>query len=58
MAKVIVKNDDLNDAMKKFNRIMADTKKIAKNHEYYLRPGIKAAEKSKKAARLNKRKYR
>ncbi|MDD6145361.1 MAG: 30S ribosomal protein S21 [Malacoplasma sp.] len=58
MAKVIVKDDNLNDAMKKFTRIMSETRKVARNHEYYLRPGLKAKEKAKNAARYNKRKYR
>lgn len=53
MAKVIVKDDNLNDAMKKFTRIMADTRRIARSHEYYLRPGLKAKEKQKNAARYN-----
>ena len=56
MAKVVVKDNDLNEAMKKFGRIMADTRRIAKSHEYYLRPGLKAAEKSKNAARYNAQK--
>ncbi len=53
MAKVIVKDDNLNDAMKKFTRIMADTRRIARSHEYYLRPGLKTKEKQKNAARYN-----
>ena len=58
MAKIIVKDDNLNDAMKKFSRIMVETKKVARAHEYYLRPGLKAKEKQKAAARYkSKRKY-
>lgn len=58
MAKVIVKDDNLNDAMKKFSRIMVETKKVARAHVYYLRPGLKAKEKQKAAARYkSKRKY-
>ena len=58
MAKVIVKDDNLNDAMKKFSRIMVETKKVARAHEYYLRPGLKTKEKQKAAARYkSKRKY-
>ncbi len=57
MAKVVVKNDDLNDAMKKFARIMANTRKVAKAHEYYLRPGLKAKEKQKNAAKYNRKHY-
>ncbi len=58
MAKVIVKNDNLNDAMKKFSRIMSETRKVARSHEYYLRPGLKAVEKSKNAAKYNRKKFR
>lgn len=57
MAKVIVKNADLNEAMKKFGRIMAETRKIARGHEYYLRPGLKAKEKAKAATRFKVRKF-
>lgn len=55
MQKVIVKDGDLNDAMKKFSRISAETRKAAQAHTYYLRPGLKAKEKSKNA---QKRKYK
>lgn len=45
--------------MTKFTRIMSETRKIARNYEYYLRPGLKAKEKQKTAARRNaKRRYR
>lgn len=57
MAKVIVKNDDLNEAMKHFSRITADTRRIARSHEYYLRPGLKAKEKQKNAAKYNRKHY-
>ena len=58
MAKVIVKDGNLNDAMKKFTRIMIETRKVARAHMYYLRPGLKAKEKQKAAARYRaKRKY-
>lgn len=57
MAKVVVKNDDLNEAMKRFGRITADTRRVARAHEYYLRPGLKAKEKQKNAARYNRKHY-
>jgi small subunit ribosomal protein S21 len=52
MAKVIVKND-FNEAMKKFAHITYETKKVAKRHEYYLRPGLRRVEKSKEALKTN-----
>jgi len=55
MAKVIVKDGDLNDALKKFSRIAAETRRSAKRHEYYLRPGLRAKEKSKEARKYNKK---
>ncbi|MCQ2748207.1 MAG: 30S ribosomal protein S21 [Mycoplasmoidaceae bacterium] len=51
MQKVIVKDGDLNDAMKKFSRISAETRRAAQAHTYYLRPGLKRMEKSKQAQR-------
>jgi len=51
MQKVIVKDGDLNDAMKKFSRIAAETRRAAQAHEYYLRPGLRRMEKSKNAQR-------
>ncbi|WEK83172.1 MAG: 30S ribosomal protein S21 [Mycoplasma sp.] len=58
MAKVVVKNNDLNEAMKKFGRIMAETRKVARGYEYYLRPGLKMKEKQKAAARFKSKRYR
>ena len=55
MQKIIVKDGDINDAMKKFSRVSAETRKTKQRHEYYLRPGLKAKEKSKEA---QKRKYK
>lgn len=57
MSKVAVKDGELNDALKKFSRITSETRRTARKHEYYLRPGLRAKEKSKEAARYNKRKY-
>lgn len=57
MPKVIVKEGQLNEALKKFSRITSETKRSAKRHEYYLRPGLRAKEKSKMAKRYNKKRY-
>ena len=51
MAKVIVKNGDLKKEKKKFTRILIETKKAYLPHTFYLRPGLKAIEKSKNAQR-------
>jgi small subunit ribosomal protein S21 len=57
MPKIIVKDGQLAEALKKFSRITSETKRAAKRHEYYLRPGLRAKEKSKMAKRYNKKKY-
>lgn len=46
---VIVEDNDLEKALKKFKRISNETKKDSKRHEYYLRPGLRRKEKSKEA---------
>lgn len=51
MQKVIVKDGNLDDAIKKFTRITAETRRIALAHQYYLRPGLKRMLKSKMARR-------
>ncbi|MDR2568087.1 MAG: 30S ribosomal protein S21 [Mycoplasmataceae bacterium] len=51
MAKVVIKNDDVQTAFKKFSRITAENKKDAKKHEFYLRPGLKAVAKREEAAK-------
>ena len=51
MQKVVVKDGNLDDAMKKFARITAETRRIAMSHQYYLRPGLKRMLKSKLARR-------
>ncbi|GHU49385.1 hypothetical protein FACS189459_0770 [Bacilli bacterium] len=53
MSKVIVKDGDINLALKRFSRIGFETKKIAKKHEYYLRPGLRMVEKQKEARKFN-----
>lgn len=56
MPKVIVKNGDLNDALKKFSRITSETRKAKSRHDFYLRPGLRKKEKSKLAQKYrNKR---
>lgn len=52
MQKVVVKDGDLNDAMKKFGRIASETRKIHQKHTYYLRPGLRKKEKSKEALKF------
>jgi small subunit ribosomal protein S21 len=54
MAKVIVKGD-FNEAARRFSHITMETKKAAKRHEYYLRPGLRKLEKSKEALKTNAR---
>lgn len=51
MARIIVKNGDVNTALKKFTRVAADTRKAKSRHDYYLRPGLRAKEKAKAAAK-------
>ncbi|MDR0545858.1 MAG: 30S ribosomal protein S21 [Mycoplasmataceae bacterium] len=55
MAKVIIKDGDVADGFRRFSRITTETRKDAKRHEYYLRPGLRAKEKSKEAAKTAKR---
>ncbi|MDR1850951.1 MAG: 30S ribosomal protein S21 [Mycoplasmataceae bacterium] len=54
MAKVIIKGD-FNEAVRRFSHITMETKKAAKKHEYYLRPGLRKIEKSKEALKTNAR---
>jgi small subunit ribosomal protein S21 len=59
MSKVIVKDGNFNDAMRRFSRITSETRKSAKRHEYFLRPGLRKVEKSKEALKTKaKRKSR
>lgn len=51
MAKVIVVNNDLETAMKEFKRISSEIRRTKKKYDYYLRPGLKAREKSKNAVK-------
>ncbi|MDR2461905.1 MAG: 30S ribosomal protein S21 [Mycoplasmataceae bacterium] len=56
MAKIVVKNGQINEALKSFSRITNETRRTAKKYEYYLRPGRKAVEKSKEARKFQKKK--
>ena len=57
MARVIIKQDSNNSeqfniGLKKFTSIYSDVKKVAKRHTYFLRPGLKAKDKSKDAFKV------
>lgn len=54
MAKVIVLNNDIEAAMKEFKRMSSEIRRTKKKYDFYLRPGLKAREKSKNAV---KKKY-
>jgi small subunit ribosomal protein S21 len=58
MAKVVVKNGDFAEALRKFGHITSETRKTSKRHEYYLRPGLRAKEKSKEALKANAKRKR
>lgn len=51
MAKVEVKNGDIEAAIKVYKRLASDMEKCAKKHEYHLKPGLKKKEKQKAAAK-------
>lgn len=55
MPKVKVINNDFDQALKEFKRMSNDIRRIKKRYDFYLRPGLKAREKSKNAAK--KRRY-
>lgn len=50
---IVVENNDIEKAIKRFKRIANETKRDTKRHEYYLRPGLRLKEKQK-AARKHK----
>lgn len=50
---IIVEDNDVEKAIKRFKRIANETKRDTKRHEFYLRPGLKLKEK-RKAARKHK----
>jgi small subunit ribosomal protein S21 len=58
MAKIVVKNNDLNTALKIFSHTSSETRRDLKKHEYYLRPGMRAVEKSKEAQRFKQKQKR
>jgi len=47
--RIIVKNKDVEAALRNFKRITSETRKDTKKHEFYLRPGLRLREKSKLA---------
>ncbi|MDR2847266.1 MAG: 30S ribosomal protein S21 [Mycoplasmataceae bacterium] len=53
MGKVVVKDIEFVDALRKFNHITSETRKTAKHHEFYLRPGLKAKAKKEEAKKTN-----
>jgi small subunit ribosomal protein S21 len=55
MAKIIVRNKDLGAALKIFGHVSNETRRDTKKHEYYLRPGLRAKEKSKEALRFKQK---
>lgn len=58
MPKVKVVDGDVEGAIRKFKRIAGETRRNAVRHEYYLRPGLRAREKSKLAQRKAQKKRR
>jgi len=51
MPKVVVRKDSTS-AINMFNRVCQETKRDARKHEFYMRPGMKRMEKSKEATKL------
>lgn len=45
MQKVVVINNNLKDALKKFKRISMETRRVLQRHQYHLRPGMRMREK-------------
>lgn len=58
LPKVIVKNNDIEQALKQFKRVTSETRKNSKKHEFHLRPGLRKKEKEKAAAKKRKAKFR
>jgi small subunit ribosomal protein S21 len=53
MAKIEVKkSDDFVEVLKKFGQTTSETRRVAKRHEYYLRPGLKAKFKIEEAKKV------
>ncbi len=55
MPKIIVRDGDVEQALRNFKRITSETRKNCKRHEYYLRPGLRRAEKEKLAAKKRRK---
>ncbi|MGL4948338.1 MAG: 30S ribosomal protein S21 [Mycoplasma sp.] len=55
MSRTIVVEADLEISLKKFKRILNETKRDFRKHEYYLRPGLRRMEKEKEALKKRKK---
>ncbi|MDE5617315.1 MAG: 30S ribosomal protein S21 [Ureaplasma sp.] len=51
---IIVEDNDVEKALKRFKRIANETKRDTRRHEYYLRPGLRLKEKQKLARKHRK----
>lgn len=58
MSKIIVEDDNLDLALKKFKRVAAETKHNQQRHEYYLRPGLRLKEKALLAAKKRRKQHK
>lgn len=55
MPKIIVREGDVDQALRNFKRITSETRKNSKRHEFYLRPGLRKKEKEKLAAKKRRK---
>lgn len=55
MPKIIVRDGDVDQALRNFKRITSETRKNSKRHEFYLRPGLRKKEKEKLAAKKRRK---
>ena len=55
MPKIIVRDGDVEQALRNFKRITSETRKNCKRHEFYLRPGLRKKEKEKLAAKKRRK---
>lgn len=51
---IIVEDNDVEKALKRFKRIANETKRDTRRHEYYLRPGLRLKQKQKLARKHRK----
>lgn len=51
MAKIKVINNEVEQALKEFKKISSEIRRTKRKYDFYLRPGLKAREKSKAAAK-------